>query len=106
RSVDASEQRMLLARLEARTDGLIRKAIVHAGYAEELAEHAEIDWRRVGFLAGVEPADRYGVPNHLKRFTRVHVRVAWRNRSGQPVEVPGPCIIGGGRFYGLGLFAA
>ena len=51
-------------------------------------------------------ADRYGVPDHLKPFTRVHVRVEWCDATGRPVEIAGPCVLGGGRFYGLGLLAA
>jgi CRISPR-associated protein Csb2 len=106
RGVRAAEQKNLLAKLDSRTDRLIRKAIVQAGFSPELAEHARVDWRRVGFLAGTELADRYGVPDHLKRFTRLHVRIEWRDRFGRPVEVVGPCVLGGGRFYGLGLLAA
>lgn len=41
-----------------------------------------------------------------RRFPRLHVRIEWRDQAGRPVDVAGPCVIGGGRFYGLGLFAA
>lgn len=78
----------------------------HYARAPALAEYARVEWRRVGFLAGTEPANRYGVPVHLKRFTRLHVRIEWRDRSGRPADVAGPCILGGGRFYGLDLLAA
>jgi len=105
RGVLADEQLQLLAKLDSRTVRLIRKAIVQAGFSPELAEHARIEWRRGGFWAGTELADHYGVPDHLRRFTRLHVRIDWRDRAGRPVEVPGPCILGAGRFYGLGLFA-
>ena len=103
--VGAVEQKNLLAKLDNRTDRLIRKAITQAGFSRELAEHAQVEWRRVGFLAGTQLADRYGVPDHLKQFTRVHVRIDWRDAAGRPVEIGGPCILGGGRFYGLGLLA-
>jgi CRISPR-associated protein Csb2 len=98
------EQKQLLSRLSDRIDGLVRKAIVQAGLPRILAAHADIAWRKVAFWAGVDPADRYGVPDHLKRFPRYHVRIDWRNANGQPTPVPGPLCIGSGRFFGLGLF--
>jgi CRISPR-associated protein Csb2 len=102
--VDAAEQRSLLERLDRRIEGLLRKAIVQAGFSEELAKNADLEWRKTGFSAGVELAERYGVPAHLKRFPRYHVRLRWRDREGRPVKVPGPVCLGGGRFYGAGLF--
>jgi len=102
----AAEQKELLDRLAARIDALLRKAITQAGFTKELAEHAEIEWRKVGFWPGVEHADRYGVPDHLRRFPRYHVQILWRSAQGTPVRVPGPVCLGGGRFVGLGLFAA
>jgi CRISPR-associated protein Csb2 len=102
----ADQQRELLGRLSARTEMLLRKAIGQAGFSDELAEHAELEWGKVGFLAGVEPAERYGVPEHLRRLPRLHVALRWRDGTGRPVEVRGPVCIGGGRFYGVGLFAS
>jgi CRISPR-associated protein Csb2 len=99
------EQHRLLGRLSERIDSLLRKAIVQAGLSQVLADHAEIAWRKVGFWPGTDLVDRYGVPGHLKRYPRYHVRVKWRDINGSPVQVPGPICIGGGRFYGLGLFA-
>jgi CRISPR-associated protein Csb2 len=104
--VNGTTQKDLLGKLALRIDRLIRKAIVQAGFPKELADHAGLEWRRVGFLSGTEPADRYGVPTHLKRFTPLHVRVSWRDSAGLPINIAGPCIIGAGRFYGLGLFAS
>lgn len=106
RGVDADEQKRLLERLNERIDSLLRKAIVQAGFSQELADHAELEWRKVGFWPGTDLADRYGVPDHLRRFPRVHVRLRWRDAQKKPVQVPGPVCLGGGRFYGLGLFAA
>jgi CRISPR-associated protein Csb2 len=105
KGVDAVEQRALLERLDRRIDELLRKAIVQAGFTGELARHAELEWRKAGFWAGVDPAEMYGVPTHLKRFPRYHVRVRWRDRAGGEVKVPGPVCLGGGRFYGVGLLA-
>ncbi|HLK62192.1 MAG TPA: type I-U CRISPR-associated protein Csb2 [Bryobacteraceae bacterium] len=104
--MDAEEQRELLERLDGRMDGLLRKAIRQAGLSAELAENAEIDWRKSGFWPGTELADRYGVPAHLKKFPRYHVKVRWRDREGKEVKLRGPLCLGGGRFCGLGLFAA
>jgi CRISPR-associated protein Csb2 len=104
KSLTADQQQHVLDRLAKRVDGLLRKAIVQAGFSEELAKHAGLDWRAVGFLPGTDLANRYGVPDYLKRFPRLHVRIEWRDSAGKPVQVPGPICIGGGRYFGLGLF--
>jgi CRISPR-associated protein Csb2 len=101
---DASTQKLLLARLAARTDALLRKAFVQAGLTEELVTHAQLEFRAAGYLPGVELASRYTVPSHLIDFPRVHVRVRWLNAEGLPLGVYGPLCVGRGRFYGLGLF--
>lgn len=101
----SEQQRRILERLSDRIDGLLRKAIVHAGFPQELASRAELEWRKAGFWPGTDLADRYGVPDHLKRFPRFHVKVSWRNQNNEPIEIPGPICFGGGRFYGIGLFA-
>jgi len=106
KGANAGEQKRLLESLNARIDALLRKAITQAGFSQELADHAELEWRKVGFWPGTELADRYGVPDHLKRFPRYHVKIRWRDARDQPVPVPGPVCFGGGRFYGVGLFAA
>ena len=105
-TLSSEQERRMLERLSNRIDGLLRKAIVQAGFSQELASHAELEWRKVGFWPGTDLADRYGVPDHLKRFPRLHVKVQWRDARNKPVDVPGPVCFGGGRFYGLGLFAA
>jgi CRISPR-associated protein Csb2 len=104
--IDAPEQKLLLARLEDRVDGLLRKALLQAGFPEPLATDADLSWRKAGFWPGNDLADRYGVPDHLQRFPRYHVKVAWRDSNGGPLSVPGPICVGGGRFLGVGLFAA
>lgn len=101
----SEEKRKTVERLSGRVEELLRKAIVHAGLPQELADHAELEWRKVGFWAGTDLADRYGVPDHLRRFPRFHVKVRWRNKRREPIKVPGPICLGGGRFYGLGLLA-
>ncbi|MGH9345307.1 MAG: type I-G CRISPR-associated protein Csb2 [Terriglobia bacterium] len=102
----ADRQRSLLKRLSDRIDGLLRKAIIQAGFPQMLANNAELEWRFTGFWPGSDLANRYGVPPHLKRYARLHVRLGWRDSSKRPIEVPGPVCLGGGRFYGIGLFAA
>ncbi len=103
--VDAETQRGLLEQLEARVDRLLRKAIMQAGIPKPLAANADIEWREVGFWRGTDRAERYGVPDHLKRYPRYHVKVKWRDTRRRPVKIEGPVCIGGGRFYGLGLMA-
>lgn len=97
---DSHEQKSLLARLAKRREGLVRKAIRHAGLGDELAFAAEIETRETGFIAGLEKASRYSVPSHLTKFPRLHVRLRWSTK------VSGPLCLGRGRFSGLGLFAA
>ena len=91
---------------DARTDELLRRALVQAGYPVELVRDAAIEWRGVGFRAGVEMAGRYEMPPYLKRFPRYHVRLHWRTKTGSPIQVAGPIVAGAGRYRGFGLFAA
>ena len=95
-------------RKEKKTEKLLRKAIVQAGFSEDLAEHALLDWRTVGYHPGAEHVKRYdgNVPKHLKIFPRYHVRITWRDTNEMPIDLPGPLVLGGGRYSGLGLFAA
>jgi CRISPR-associated protein Csb2 len=96
---DAETQKRYLARLDARIEDLLRKAFRQAGYSDELLEHAELDWRDGGFRAGVQLASRYLPPENLDNRPRYHVRVRF------PHPIPGPVVIGSGRFRGFGLFA-
>jgi CRISPR-associated protein Csb2 len=105
RATSSEEQRSLLEHLSARIDSLLRKAICQAGFTQELADRANVQWRKVGFWPGTEFADRYLVPDHLRRFPRFHVKIQWMDEQNNPIEIPGPICLGGGRFYGLGLFA-
>ncbi len=105
-NTDADNQKRWLGKLEERIDALIRKAIGQAGFSDVLRQQAIIEWRATGYWPGTDLVSRYGIPSHLKKFSRYHVRIHWRDEKGQPVQVPGPICIGGGRFYGLGLFAA
>jgi len=104
-ALDSSEQKSLLAKLDQRIDLLIRKAIRQAGFSSELASHAEVEWRSSGFWPGTDLASRYAIPEKLRRFRRLHVRLVWRDATGNPVPVQGPLCLGSGRFAGLGFFA-
>lgn len=123
---DAEVQRRLLGQLHQRVEGLLRTALCQAGFAPELADSPDLklEWRGVGFRAGVDlagqrlsdsaaklgkgvgfragvdRAGRYEVPESLGRWPRVHVRVRF------PVRVPGPVVIGAGRYRGFGVFAS
>lgn len=101
----ATKQRLYLECGE-KIDGLLRMAIKQAGFSEMLARHALLDWRKVGYWPGVPRSDQFFVPKHLQRFPTLHVRITWRDSDGNSISVPGPIVIGGGRFFGLGLFAA
>jgi CRISPR-associated protein Csb2 len=84
----------------AKAGKLLRTAFAQAGYERELLEQAEVEWRRVGFHAGVDLASRYLPPENLGNRPRYHVRVRF------PHPIRGPLVAGGGRFRGFGLFAA
>ncbi|MEX2118179.1 MAG: type I-U CRISPR-associated protein Csb2 [Pirellulales bacterium] len=87
-------------------ESLLRKAIAQAGFSDVLARFAELECQKVGFLPGTDLARRYSVPDYLRNYSAYHVRVTWRDAHGAAVSIPGPICIGGGRFIGLGLFAA
>jgi CRISPR-associated protein Csb2 len=83
---------------EAKAERLLRSAFRHAGLSAELADGCELEWRHVGFRAGLEPARRYRVPETLQRLPAYHVRVRF------PSAIRGPLAIGAGRYRGFGLF--
>lgn len=95
-------------RKEQKIEKLIRKAIVQAGCMQSLADHASLDWRVVGYQPGAEHVKRYAdnVPQHLRQYPRYHVRITWRKTDGTPLNLKGPFVFGGGRYYGIGLMMA
>jgi CRISPR-associated protein Csb2 len=95
---NSEEQKQLLERLTRRREALVRKALRQAGLGDELALSARIETGGGGFIAGVEHASKYAVPQHLAHSPRLHVRLSWL------LPVCGPLCIGSGRFSGLGLF--
>jgi len=90
----------------AKTERLLRKALRQAGFPLELVEEAELDWRNVGYLPGVDLACRYRRPRNTQDAPVCHVKLIWRDACGQPCAVPGPVALGSGRFRGLGLFVS
>lgn len=103
---DAAAKRRLYERLDARTEGLLRKAVRQAGFSDELAQHAELSWRLVGYRPGLQLATQYHTSDHLRGKPRYHVRIRWLDANGNPVNIAGPVVLGAGRYCGLGLFAA
>jgi CRISPR-associated protein Csb2 len=97
---DASVQKRLLAQIDSRIEGLLRKAIKQAGYGTEIADSAQLEWRKAGFRPGVDLAHRYVRPENLQKFPAYHVRIRFAN----PFQ--GPMALGAGRYRGFGLFAA
>jgi len=100
------EKAQLLLKLDKRIELLLRKAIRQAGFSGALAQHATLEWRSSGFWPGTDLASRYAVPEQHRRYRRLHVRITWRSPDNLPIGISGPICIGGGRFSGLGLFAA
>ena len=93
----ADVQRRLLEQIDSRVMALLHKAFEHAGLPRELVQTAGIEYRSVGFRAGVDLASQYSLPPlHYPRF---HVRVTFAH------AVRGPLAVGAGRYRGLGLFA-
>lgn len=82
-----------------KAEKLLRKAFVDAGLSQELVNAIEeLEWRHVGFRAGLAHAKDYRRPEYLTG-NMYHVRVRF------PQQVRGPLVVGAGRYRGFGLFA-
>lgn len=81
-----------------KAEQLLRKAFEQAGVSAELVRAASLEWRQVGFRAGLDLAKRYYRPGSAA-FPRFHVQVRW------PVPLRGPLFVGAARYRGLGTFA-
>ncbi len=80
--------------------GLLLKAFGQAGLTPEVVAGIEaLEWRPVGFRAGLDLAHCYVKPASLTGRA-YHVRVRFKT------PVAGPLAVGAGRFRGFGLFAA
>lgn len=62
-----------------------------------IAEVLDVEARRAPWRAGSYPATEYRVSGYLRESPRLHVRVKFRE------AVPGPLIVGRGRYVGFGL---
>lgn len=93
----AEGQKKKLARLDQRIRTLIGKAFLQAGWTEDSLAGAEIEYRPIGWLRGLDLARNYELPP--LRFPRYHLRLQFA------CPVRGPLAIGAGRYRGLGLFA-
>lgn len=83
-----------------KAEKLLRKAFVDAGLSQELVNAiVDLEWRHVGFRAGLDLAKNYRRPDHLTG-SMYHVRVRF------PHKVQGPLVVGAGRYRGFGLFAS
>jgi CRISPR-associated protein Csb2 len=86
-------------RSSRKAERLLRRAFLLAGFESEVVNTLrELEWRKVGFRAGVDHASRYLPPDKVNGPT-FHVRV----RFAEPVT--GPVAIGSGRYRGMGVFA-
>lgn len=83
-----------------KAERLLWRALKQAGLTPDLLYQTQLEWRGVGYLPGVDPASRYLPPRNLDDKPRYHLRLKF------PHPVPGPLLVGGGRFRGFGLFAA
>lgn len=84
--------------LPARAERLIEEAFEQAGL--ERANVKDFSYQRAPLWAGTGSALGCRVPAHLAVWPRFHVVVRFRR------PVTGPVVVGLGRHYGIGLFAA
>lgn len=81
-----------------KTGKVLRKALVQAGLEDYPLER--IRYQREPLVPGTEHAACYELPDYLRRYPTYHVELMFSE------PMAGPLCVGGGRFLGLGLFAA
>lgn len=84
--------------LPARAERLLQEAFEQSGL--ERSNIAAFSYQRAPLWAGTGSARECRVPAHLAMWPRFHVAVRFRN------PVTGPVVVGLGRHYGIGIFAA
>ncbi len=94
--VSSAEQGHLLARLDARVLALIWKAFHQAGWTRDALAEAQVEYRAVGWLRGLDLARNYQLSK--LNYPRYHLRIQFKR------PVSGPLVIGAGRYRGLGVF--
>lgn len=77
---------------------LLLAAFHHAGFVEDVVSRLGLEYRNVGFRAGVDLAAQF-VPADTMTGHRYHVRVCF------PHPIRGPFAVGAGRYRGFGVFA-
>jgi CRISPR-associated protein Csb2 len=86
----ASELAQLLA---SRREDLLREAVRRLGLGEPL----HVDFSSAPWRLGLHPARQYRTAGYLRASPRFHVRMRFRD------PVPGPIVVGRGRYVGFGL---
>ncbi len=81
-----------------KTEELLYQAFDKSGYARTLIE--KMQFQPAPLWPGTEGALAMRVPEHLRKWPRYHIAVSFRE------PVVGPVLVGIGRHYGIGLFAA
>jgi len=81
-----------------KTEELLYQALEKSGYARSLI--AEMQFQPAPLWSGTEGALAIRVPEHLRKWPRYHVALTFRQ------AIAGPVLLGIGRHYGIGLFAA
>lgn len=81
-----------------KTNRLLCQAFETAGFAA--ANISSLTFQPAPYWDGCAAAGRIGVPDHLKKWPKLHVRAEFKQ------SVRGPVLAGLGRHYGIGLFAA
>lgn len=84
-------------RRHGKAEKLILVAIDHAGIP--ISEIECLALRKVPFWRGARHAERYRVPEYLRRYGRWHLHLVFKK------AMSGPVAIGAGRHVGLGLLA-
>lgn len=81
-----------------KTNRLLCQAFDAAGFPT--SSIIELNFQPAPYWGGCGAAGRIGVPGHLAKWPKLHVRVRFNRR------VSGPVLAGIGRHYGIGVFAA
>jgi CRISPR-associated protein Csb2 len=80
--------------LVERRDEIVREALGRLG----LGQVSSIEVNRAPWRSGIYPASQYRMNSYLRSSPRFHIRISFRG------PVPGPFVLGRGRYVGLGLF--
>jgi CRISPR-associated protein Csb2 len=93
RAGDARSAQELDRAIAERREELVRAAVDRLG----IGEVVDVESSRAPWRAGAHAASQYRTAGYLRQSPRFHVRVTFRD------AVPGPVIVGRGRYMGFGL---